>query len=121
MCKDIEKTKTMAEKVIELATDQKFPIWSILGKAYYNWATGFDCSDSSIISKMNQALSDHQATGMKQMRPCLLSMLAEGYRITGYLEESLKALEEAIILVDKTGENWWHAEINRLKGECLIA
>ncbi|MEJ2170059.1 MAG: hypothetical protein P8X90_31555, partial [Desulfobacterales bacterium] len=101
MLKDLENTKRMSETLIELAQDQKFPIWSILGKAFYNWAIGWDCTESSIISEMNQTLSEHQATGMKQMRPCLLSMLSDLYRRMGYFEESLKTLEEAIILVDK--------------------
>ena len=46
-------------------------------------------------------------------------MLAEAYGKGGRTEDGLRVLDEALALVDKTGERGREAELYRLKGELL--
>jgi len=46
--------------------------------------------------------------------------LASAYEITGRIEEAVTQLDEALQIVDKTGERWFAAELNRHKGELLL-
>jgi predicted ATPase len=47
-------------------------------------------------------------------------MLAEAYGQVGRADEGLRALDEALAHVDKTGERFWEAELYRLQGELLL-
>src|SRR5262249_19643843 len=49
-----------------------------------------------------------------------LTLLAEAYQTMGEPAAGLAALVEALILVEKTEERFWEAEIYRLKGELLL-
>ena len=62
-----------------------------------------------------------QVTGMELYRPYHLALLAEAYRKSGQVEEGLSALNEALTVVDKTGERYYEAELYRLKGQLTAA
>jgi hypothetical protein len=53
-------------------------------------------------------------------RPYVLALLAEAYGKARQPEEGLAGLAEALVLVDKTGERFYEAEVYRLKGELVL-
>jgi predicted ATPase len=54
------------------------------------------------------------------VRPYFLTLLAEAYGKAGQEEEGLKALAEALSLVDKTGARVCEARLYRVKGELIL-
>jgi hypothetical protein len=50
----------------------------------------------------------------------LLTLLAEASGLLGQPEGGLGALEEALILVEQTGERYYEAELHRQRGELLL-
>jgi predicted ATPase len=52
--------------------------------------------------------------------PYFLALLAEAYGNAGQADDGLQVLAEALMLVDKTGERLWEAELHRLQGELLL-
>src|SRR5262249_54952277 len=53
-------------------------------------------------------------------RPYFLALLAEAHSVIGQPEAGLTVLAEALTLADNTGEQWYEAELYRLKGELLL-
>jgi len=53
-------------------------------------------------------------------RPHFLALLAEAYAKVGQVEEGLSMLAEALTAVDRTGEQFYEAELYRLKGELTL-
>jgi predicted ATPase len=53
------------------------------------------------------------------MRPYYLGLLAEALGAAGDQEGALKAISDALSMVETSGERWWEAEICRLSGELL--
>ena len=53
-------------------------------------------------------------------RPHFLSMLAEASGLLGQPEGGLAALEEALTLMEQTGERYYEAELHRQRGELLL-
>jgi predicted ATPase len=47
-------------------------------------------------------------------------LLAEGYGRLGLAKEGLITLTEAQAAIDSSGERWWEAELQRLKGELIL-
>jgi predicted ATPase len=52
--------------------------------------------------------------------PCWLYLLAQAYGKTGQVEAGLRALDEALAALHKSGERRWEAELYRLTGELLL-
>jgi predicted ATPase len=71
------------------------------------------------IAQMHQGLLDLRATGTEVTRTYSLGLLADAYMKVGQAEEGLAVVDEALTVVDKTGERWPQAELLRLKGELL--
>jgi len=65
---------------------------------------------------MHRSLAARQARGAKIVESYFLALLAEAYGKVGQAEEGLSVLAEALVLVERTGERVYEAELYRLKG-----
>ena len=54
------------------------------------------------------------------MTPQFIALLAAACEIAGQVEEGLTLLDDALQIVEKTGERWFAAELNRQKGRLLL-
>jgi predicted ATPase len=77
-----------------------------------------NCVDN--INKMTQAQTDWRSLGNKQLLPYMYARMAEINLNFGQFDNALDSLTEAYELINKTNENWWLAEIHRIKGEVLL-
>jgi len=87
---------------------------------YRGWAWAEQGQIEEGIEQIRQGLAAYQATGAEVAVPYFLARLAEAYGKVGQVGEGLALLDEALTVVDKTGERWWEAELHRLKGELLL-
>jgi predicted ATPase len=72
------------------------------------------------IQEMLQAYSMWTKSGAVVTRPFYLAMLAEGYALAGRVADGLEALNDAREIIQKCGERYYEAEIQRLVGELLL-
>ena len=52
--------------------------------------------------------------------PHHITRLAKACEMIGQIEEGLTLLDDALQVVERTGERWFAAELNRQKGELLL-
>ena len=52
--------------------------------------------------------------------PHYIALLAAACEIAGQIEEGAALLDEALQIVERTGERWFAAELNRHKGQLLL-
>jgi predicted ATPase len=69
---------------------------------------------------MWDGLAACRATGFELDRPWLLGLIVEAYGQHGQVEEGLRALADALTLVNTTEERWNEAELHRLQGELFL-
>jgi predicted ATPase len=62
----------------------------------------------------------YRATGAEWYVPHYTALLAAACEIAGQVEESLTLLDDALRIVERTGERWLAAELNRRKGRLLL-
>ena len=62
----------------------------------------------------------YRSTGAEAQRPYLLILLAEAAGLLGQPEGGLATLEEALTLLEQTGERYYEAELHRQRGELLL-
>jgi predicted ATPase len=70
--------------------------------------------------QIQQGLDAYQSTGAEFQRPHFLALLAEASGLLGQPEGGLAALEEALPLVEQTGERYYEAELHRQRGDLLL-
>ena len=117
---DITALKERADKVIAVATEQGFPFWGALGTFYREWSkmkTGDAVGGAALL---RITVANYRATGAELGVPFMLALIAEAYDIAGQNGEGLTLLDEALQIVETTGERWFAAELNRRKGQLLL-
>ncbi len=109
-----------AEVAIAVCGEQGFA--SILAQAtmYRGYALAHQGQAQEGIALMREGMDAQLATGASLFRPGFLCFLAEACATAGRFEEGLDAVEEAIAIVEKTGEGYYVAELHRLKGELVL-
>jgi predicted ATPase len=76
--------------------------------------------ENEAIEVIRQGLASYRATGTELLRPHFLVLLAEAMKKAGRIEEGLEVLEEALEQIQRNGDQYYLAEVYRLKGELLL-
>jgi predicted ATPase len=109
------------EAFMALATEQGNAELLARGMILRGWALFTPGRETAGIGQMRKGLVALQATGGEVRRSLFLALLAEAYGGIGEIEEGLHVLAEALAAVEHTGERFYEAELQRLKGELLRA
>jgi predicted ATPase len=73
------------------------------------------------IAEMSQGLAAWLATGATLSRTYWLGRLADAHTVAGKPREALPILAKAMGVVENDDERFWEAELQRLRGEALLA
>jgi predicted ATPase len=103
-----------------IATEQGFPYWRAQGTIYLGWVKVKDGDVAEGISLLRDGSIAYRATGAELWTPHHVTLLARACNIAGQVEEALILLGEALQIVERTGERWLAAELNRHKGQLLL-
>ena len=72
------------------------------------------------MSLLRSGLAAYRATGAEIWIPHFLALVARGREAAGDTEEGSAFVDEALQIVERTGECWFAAELNRQKGQLLL-
>jgi predicted ATPase len=72
------------------------------------------------ISLLRSGSAEYRATGTQTWIPYYIAFLARAYALAGQIEEAVTHLDDALQIVEKTGERWFAAELNRHEGQLLL-
>jgi predicted ATPase len=109
-----------ADSVITMATTHRFALVQAAGLILRHWAKAVQEHSPESLVQIRQSLDTYQSIGAGAQRPHFLSLLAEASGLLGQPEGGLAALEEALTLVEQTGERYYEAELHRQRGELLL-
>jgi len=71
-------------------------------------------------SLLRSGSTAYRATGAQGNMPYQIALLAGACEIAGQIEEGLTLLDDALQIVERTGERWFAGELNRLQGQLLL-
>jgi class 3 adenylate cyclase/predicted ATPase len=108
------------DQAVAVATEQGFPQWDALAKMYRGWIKVQNGEMAEGISFLRGGLAAFRATGAEIWTPHNLALLASAYEIAGQIDEALARLDDALQIVERTGERWFEAELYRHKGQLLL-
>jgi predicted ATPase len=105
---------------LTLAEEQAFPVWFAAGTILAGWAEARLGQWDSGAARIRRGIAAYLANGAAMMHPYFLGLLAEALDAGGQIDEGLEVLSRALSIVDETGEQFYEAELHRLRGELLL-
>jgi predicted ATPase len=107
-------------QLVALATEQGFSQWRAFGTIYGGWVKVKNGDVTEGLSLLRSGSAAYRSTGAEQWMPYHTSLLAGACEIAGQIEEALTLLDDALQIVERTGERWFAAELSRHKGRLLL-
>src|SRR5215831_5217639 len=120
LCGDIAALSDWTDELVTLTNEQGFPLWGALGMIFRGWVKVEQGDVDEGISLLRNGSAAYRATGAELYTPYHVALLAAAYGVAGQVEEALILLDDALQMVQRTGESWFAAELNRHKGQLLM-
>ncbi len=115
--RELEPMRDRAQAVIDLGNRAFSPMSEIkLG-----WADTHEGDLEGGIARMRHHLERQRSIGSEFGRVGALARIADALGRTGRFDEGLQAIDEAFLIIERTGERMVEAEAHRVKGELILA
>jgi predicted ATPase len=108
------------DQLIAVTTAQGFAHWGAQGTIYRGWVKVMNGDLAEGISLLRSGSTASRATGAELWMPYYIALLARACEFGGQIEEAVTRLDDALQIVERTGERWFLAELYRQKGELLL-
>jgi class 3 adenylate cyclase/predicted ATPase len=109
-----------ADELVAVASEQGFRYWSALGTICRGWAKVKYGYVTEGIALLRSGLIAYSATGAELQMPYFVTLLARACEMAGQAEEAVTLLDDALQIVERTGERWIEAELNRHNSQLLL-
>jgi DNA-binding winged helix-turn-helix (wHTH) protein/predicted ATPase len=109
-----------ADELVAVTTERGFPLWGALGALYRGWGKIKLAEVAEGMSLIRHGLATYRATGTKLWMPYFITLLANTCEIAGHIEEAATLVDEALRIIERTGERWFEAELHRHRGRLLL-
>jgi predicted ATPase len=103
-----------------IAGEHGFSFWLAGANVLSGWALAASGKAHDGLSVLQQGLRDWTATESVTYQTYYLGLLAEVLDVTGRVAEGCRVVDEALVLVQRTGEELFEAELHRRRGELLL-
>jgi class 3 adenylate cyclase/predicted ATPase len=108
------------EAGLTLATEHGFAYRAAWATLLQGWVLAAQGRRKEGVVRLQEGLAEARATGSEAVHPYFLALIAEIYEKMGQPEEGLATLAEASAMRQRTGEQWYEAELYRLKGTLTL-
>jgi len=112
-------------QLVAVATEHSYPHWRGEGTAFRGWVNDIIGAVAEGISLLLDGIAAYRATGAElyiphHLVPHHLALLASACDIAAQFAEAMSLLDNALRIVERTGERWFAAELYRRKGELQL-
>ena len=108
-----EEARRRAEAMVQLALEERLPIWLATGRVYLGWAMAVASGGGEGLDVLDDGLSRWKATGARLWLPVYLGLRADALVATGRRKEAMALLEEALALAAATNDAHFITELRR--------
>jgi predicted ATPase len=108
------------DQLLAMANEQGFLLWHAAGAMLRGWVKVKNGDVAEGLSLLRSGATAFRATGSVFWLPFFIALLASAFAIAGQFEEAVTLLDDVLHIVERTGERWFAAELNRHKGRLLL-
>jgi predicted ATPase len=109
-----------ANQLVAVTTEQRFPLYHATGMIYLGWVKVRNGDVTEGVAALRSGLAAYRATRAESWVTNYIALLAEAYEIAGQVDDALAQFDHALQVVERTGQRWFAAELNRHKGQLLL-
>jgi class 3 adenylate cyclase/predicted ATPase len=109
-----------ADELAAVATEQGFAFWRATATIFRGWVKVENGDVGEGLSLLYSGSGAYRATAAELWVPHHNALLARACEVAGQIDEAVTLLDEALQTVERTGERWFAAEVNRHKGQLLL-
>ena len=120
MAGDVERTLEYADKTIVVCEEVGIPARLVEALIMKGWALSENGQIEEGIALTNHGMEGWRGAGAEIARPWWLALKSQQHRKKGEHSVALAALDEALAIIEESGENLWLPELNRLRGHLLL-
>jgi tetratricopeptide (TPR) repeat protein len=114
------EARQAAERAIRVCEDNGFAVWLAHAHVMHGRIAA-DLGDVAAgVEEMRQGFEAWGDSGAVVTSPFYLALRAEGHALDGHPETGLALVEQALAIVERTGERYYEAEIRRLAGQLTL-
>jgi class 3 adenylate cyclase/predicted ATPase len=118
---DFPAMQQSAEELLAMATEQAFPFWVAHGSFLRDWARAAQGRDGRDPMQLRHDLEAILKPGAALILPYYYTLVAQILAQRGEAANAAQMFDEALTLLDRTGERWFEADTHRLRGELHLS
>lgn len=119
--RDVAGTLDWARRSRAVAEEYGFPYWQSLMAITEAWAVAQSGETARGIDAMEQGVERYRATGAKLGLSWFYGALADLLHRDNRVDEAIRYIVDATAHIQTTDERYYEAEIERIRGELLVA
>jgi class 3 adenylate cyclase/predicted ATPase len=119
-CRELQAGQKQVERLVALSEEYGFPYYSTWGTILQGWLRTVQEKEEVGVTRMHQGLAALRTTGSALGLLFFDALLAEAYGQVGQTATGLAVLTEGLEVASKTGEQFYAAELYRLKGTLTL-
>ena len=113
--------KARAEARLELATESGFFTGRVLSEIYLGWSDALAGDLEDGIARMRLYMSELKAAGSEYISDRYSAFVGIALGRLGRFDEALGIVDQSFEFIERTGQQYYAAELRHLKGELLLA
>jgi DNA-binding winged helix-turn-helix (wHTH) protein/predicted ATPase len=119
-CGEVSRVAELVEEQLALCQEFEIPYWRTWAMMMKGWVLSEQGRVADGAATMRAAVNQHRATGAAVGVPHFLALLADLHGRAGQVEDGLRAIDEALELMRRTGNRYFEAEIHGVRGDLLL-
>jgi tetratricopeptide (TPR) repeat protein len=112
-----QSMKQLTETSLALAGKYHIPFFLLLNRLFQGRILAEEGQTEEGIAQIRAMLAQLDQKNHAAFRTWFLTLLAESYACAHQFTDALETLDQALVLVERNGERFWHAELVRLQGD----
>jgi predicted ATPase/class 3 adenylate cyclase len=115
------ETQERAAAALALGAEHGLRDWTAIAAVMHGWALSEQGQHVAGAAQAREGMLKLAETGERLFHDRFLAVFAQVLRASGQVKDGLAALDQALASALETGFNQWNAELQRLKGELIVA
>jgi class 3 adenylate cyclase/predicted ATPase/tRNA A37 threonylcarbamoyladenosine biosynthesis protein TsaE len=121
VCGDTQSAREHTHAAVLLGSEHGIAQWLAGATVLLGSVLVLEGQQGAGIDRIHHGMASWRAASAEILRPVWLALLAEACRECGDYRGAVRALDEALVLISRSGEHWYEPEVLRLKGEMMLA
>jgi predicted ATPase len=120
LCRRYAAAKALGDELGILADEKGSGFWKAAALVTQVWLIALTGTASDAVGALTSGIDAWRSTGSTMSTPMTISFLARAYADLRQFDKARRSVDEAMTMIETTGEGWLEAEVNRIAGEIAL-